>query len=48
MNLKLPVPSGPNYRRGGVESNKGSNQTNTTLNAKTQQARRYSGFHKDE
>ena len=38
MHLKLPVLSGPNYRRGGVESNKGSNQANITLNRKPQQA----------
>jgi hypothetical protein len=40
MNLKLPVLSGPNYRRGGAESNTVSNQANITLNGKTQQARR--------
>jgi hypothetical protein len=38
MNFKLPVPSGQNYQRGGVESNTESNQADSTLTDKTQQA----------
>jgi hypothetical protein len=38
MNLKLPVLSRPNYRRGGVGSDTESNQANITLNGKNQQA----------
>jgi hypothetical protein len=42
--LKLPVLSGQNYQRGGVESNTESNQADSTLTNKTQQAHYQRGF----